>query len=118
MTDSRISAAALPSRPTDIEPVRPPSLQLNFLDGLRGLSALYVAAYHAFLFTGHAGDAEKHLPVIGWFLLYGYLGVPVFIVLSGFVLMLPVVSRGRGLELPGGARKFIRRRARRILPPY
>src|SRR4051794_10844197 len=102
MTDSTISAGPEPSVRADRG--RSPSLQLNFLDGLRGLSAVYMAAYHAFLFTGHTGDAQRRLPVIGWFLLYGYLGVPIFIVLSGFVLMLPVVSRGGGFQLPGGAR--------------
>jgi peptidoglycan/LPS O-acetylase OafA/YrhL len=97
---------------------RSPRVELGFLDGIRGLCALYVAAYHAYLFTGHTGDAERHLPVLGWFVLYGYLGVPVFIVLSGFVLMLPVARAGPALELRGGFWSFMRRRARRILPPY
>lgn len=47
----------------------------------------------------------------------GYIGVPIFIVLSGYVLMLPVASTG-DLTLRGGVGAFLRRRARRILPPY
>lgn len=47
---------------------------------------------------------------------YGRFAVDVFIVLSGFCLMLPVV-RGGGI-LRGGAGLFLRKRARRILPPY
>lgn len=42
--------------------------------------------------------------------------VALFIVLSGFCLMLPVVRRGGVLS--GGAWLFFKRRARRILPPY
>jgi peptidoglycan/LPS O-acetylase OafA/YrhL len=51
----------------------------------------------------------------GW-LLYGHFAVSVFIVISGFCLMLPVV-RGPG-RIPGGPLAFLGRRARRILPPY
>lgn len=47
---------------------------------------------------------------------HGHEAVDVFIVLSGFCLMLPVV-RGRGI-LEGGVRHFFEKRARRILPPY
>jgi peptidoglycan/LPS O-acetylase OafA/YrhL len=42
--------------------------------------------------------------------------VALFIVLSGFCLMLPVVRHGA--EIQGGAWQFFKRRARRILPPY
>lgn len=40
----------------------------------------------------------------------------VFIVISGFCLMLPVIRNGGALK--GGAPAFFRKRARRILPPY
>jgi peptidoglycan/LPS O-acetylase OafA/YrhL len=46
----------------------------------------------------------------------GHANVDVFMVLSGFCLMLPVV-RGDG-TLRGGTRAFFKKRARRILPPY
>jgi peptidoglycan/LPS O-acetylase OafA/YrhL len=48
---------------------------------------------------------------------YGYLGVHLFLVLSGFCLTYPMAREGAGkmrLEL----RRFFRRRAWRILPPY
>src|SRR5581483_3417537 len=48
---------------------------------------------------------------------YGTYAVPVFIVLSGFCLMLPLAQR-QTLDLPGGAGLYLRRRAWRILPPY
>lgn len=92
-------------------------LEMPFLDGLRAFAALYVTVYHAYLFTGNRGDAREELPVLGWFIGYGFVGVPIFIVLSGFVLMLPIL-RQPNYELRGGAVTFIKRRARRILPPY
>lgn len=75
-----------------------------------------MAIYHAFLFTGRSGETRAALPEVGRVLLYGHFAVPVFIVLSGFVLMLPVAARG-DLRLRD-TRVFLRRRARRILPPY
>jgi hypothetical protein len=56
--------------------------------------------------------------VLGWFVLYAYLGVPIFIVLSGFVLMLPVANTGAALELRGGFWSFMRRRWRRTTAPW
>ena len=47
---------------------------------------------------------------------YGHSAVGLFIVLSGFSLMIPV-TRNNGV-LRGGAWKFLGRRAKRILPPY
>ena len=41
----------------------------------------------------------------------------VFIILSGYCLMLPAARRRDG-RLPGGAVAFLGRRARRLLPPY
>src|SRR6266446_573435 len=88
-----------------------------YLDGLRAVAALYVLLHHAFLqvIPNPVTDANR-LP--HWFILFaqGNLAVDVFIVLSGFCLMLPVVSLG--YEVSGGAVHFFRRRARRILPPY
>ena len=101
-----------------------PRLRLDFLDGLRGLAALYVLLYHASLRAGvlaaaaPAQPVAKAISVLHFCLLgYGHLAVAVFIVLSGYCLMLPV-ARTEGAVLPGGALAFIQRRARRILPPY
>ena len=55
-----------------------------------------------------------------WFrrlLEHGAMFVAVFIVLSGYCLMLPVARSRRG-ELRGGTMEYLKRRARRILPPY
>lgn len=95
---------------------KPKRIEFPYLDGLRGLAAISVVFYHAYLFTGKTGQAYAELPQLKPLLGWGYLGVPLFIVLSGYVLMLPVVQRP-GLS-SGGILKFLRRRAKRILPPY
>jgi len=92
-------------------------VDLPYLDGIRGLAALSVVVYHAFLYTGRTGDAFEAMPAWGFLIGFGYLGVPVFIVLSGYVLMIPALSTER-LAFPGGLRGFFYRRSRRILPPY
>jgi peptidoglycan/LPS O-acetylase OafA/YrhL len=101
----------------DASKSQPKRYEFAYLDGLRGLAALAVVVFHAFLFTGRIGESESELPVIKWIVGYGYLGVPVLIVLSGYVLMLPLVHQPR-LTHPRGIADYLRRRARRILPPY
>lgn len=97
--------------------------RLEYLDGIRGLSALYVTASHAyqtysvhFLSQTNGGCADAFLHAMHW-LNYGRSAVAVFIVLSGYCLMLPVVQSEDG-RLAGGTLRFYLRRARRLLPPY
>ncbi len=88
---------------------------LAYLDGLRGLAALYVVVFH--IWGYHQGQmnalATRLVTPFG----FGPYAVGVFIVLSGFCLMLPVARSEDGL-IRGGARRFFLSRARRILPPY
>jgi peptidoglycan/LPS O-acetylase OafA/YrhL len=94
-------------------------LRLEFLDGIRGLAALYVTIFHAWMqidFTASSGG-EKWLVYLTSWMALGRESVAVFIVLSGFCLMLPV-ARSADAILPGGSKGFFYRRARRILPPY
>jgi peptidoglycan/LPS O-acetylase OafA/YrhL len=95
-------------------------IRLTYLDGLRGLAALYVMLHHMSLevwpdqqFNGGGYAVER---LITRPLAFGHYAVDLFIVLSGFCLMLPVV--GSGGKIKGGTWGFLRRRARRILPPY
>jgi peptidoglycan/LPS O-acetylase OafA/YrhL len=83
-----------------------------YLDGLRALCALWVVAHHCW--------SQVHLHGVAAIVLRpfaeGTYAVAMFIALSGFCLMMPVVKSGG--ELRGGAFEFLKRRAWRILPPY
>jgi peptidoglycan/LPS O-acetylase OafA/YrhL len=96
-------------------------LRLEVLDGIRGLAALYVALFHAMGYTGYLTTLQTHASapaaLIAAILDYGAYVVPVFIVLSGFCLMLPLSQRETA-QIPGGVLAYIRRRAWRILPAY
>ncbi|BAY47426.1 acyltransferase 3 [Scytonema sp. HK-05] len=89
-------------------------LRLHYLDGLRGLAALYVVIVHI---NRYMGQEPVFLQLIGKTLRYGNFAVAVFIVLSGYVLMLPV-ARSQSGYLSRGLWDYIQRRSRRILPPY
>lgn len=103
MTDSRATPAA--------------TRHLPYLDGLRALAALFVVLHHAVLQVDFS--AQPLSPVLKKLirpLYYGHYAVDLFIVLSGFCLMIPVM-RGDG-TLKGGVSHFFKRRAWRILPAY
>lgn len=94
-----------------------PPLRLHFLDGLRGLAGLYVLLFHeATPKIDTAGSLSEPLQYLHRFLDQGRHSVVFFIVLSGYSLMIPAARNG-GM-LVGGFRRYIFRRARRILPPY
>ncbi|HSZ57538.1 MAG TPA: acyltransferase [Tepidisphaeraceae bacterium] len=92
---------------------------LKFLDGIRAACALVVVAAHAWLEVWPVGLGRQPTGVTaaltGW-LLYARFAVDVFIMVSGYCLMLPVA--GTDGTLRGGALRFYLRRARRILPPF
>jgi peptidoglycan/LPS O-acetylase OafA/YrhL len=89
-------------------------LHFDFLDGVRGLSAFYVLLFHIVV------DGKEGLIGETFFLnlfRFGHEAVVIFIVLSGFVLTLPV-ARSSVPNLSNGIKHFFRRRAKRILPGY
>lgn len=89
---------------------------LAYLDGLRALAALAVLFCHeGWMHPWEASDGGSHFMPLIRLLGFGHYAVDVFIVLSGFCLMLPVTRKG---HLAGGALFFFKKRARRILPPY
>ncbi len=87
---------------------------LPFLDGIRGLAALYVMIHHFMPLD------VKGLPPIFKTLtspfLFGHFMVGVFIVLSGFSLTLPIASGEKEKRID--FKNYIVRRAKRIIPPY
>ncbi len=97
-----------------------PRLRLHYLDGLRGLAALYVVLNHCYTQAQYSLFTTS-LPMLARMatrlLDFGHLAVDVFIVLSGYCLMLPVV-RSADHQSIGSMKKFFQRRTRRILPPY
>lgn len=102
---------------TQVNPA--PKLHLAYLDGLRALAALYVVLHHASRYAFDNVPPAQMTPaqkLFAFLFTGGGDAVVLFIVLSGFCLMLPVV-RGDG-TLRGGALHFFGKRARRILPPY
>ena len=92
-----------------------PSGQLDFLSGLRGLAALWVVLSHIWIFQSGVVTSSSRWGFLTNWLIYSHLAVDIFIVLSGYCLMLSVAREGK---LKGGAIAFYKKRARRILPPY
>src|SRR3569833_295551 len=94
-------------------------IRLDYLDGIRALAAIYVMLSHGYAtvwpFEYNREPSGMLLKMTNW-LYYGHYAVTVFLVVSGFCLMIPVVRRGGVLS--GGWQRFQQRRARRILPPY
>jgi peptidoglycan/LPS O-acetylase OafA/YrhL len=81
------------------------SKRIPELDGLRGIAILLVVGCHYEVFARQLGGLPK----------FGWVGVDVFFVLSGF-LITSVLLNLRGQEKP--FKTFYARRFRRILPPY
>lgn len=106
-----MSAPALTPAPLRLAP---PPARIAGLDGIRGLAALYVVAHHCWLLCFPGYPANTGPAWTGW-LLHGRLAVVVFITLSGFSLAAAPARNGWRL---GGVVSYLRRRARRILPPY
>jgi len=93
-------------------------VRLDFLDGIRGLAAFYVVFHH--LYQIYLTDPMQPAAGYYWFmplLQWGHHAVAVFIVLSGFCLMMPV-ARSAGGVLREGFAQYVWRRVRRIVPAY
>ncbi len=81
------------------------------IDGLRGIAALLVLLFHAWVYT----DAPLGGGAVRALVAAGGLGVDFFFVISGFVLFLPVARRGGDF---GDVRTYAVRRVARIVPAY
>jgi peptidoglycan/LPS O-acetylase OafA/YrhL len=122
--DAAAAAAALRPVAQQIGLAPGGKLRLEFLDGVRGVAALWVVLNHTAGWENVATNlAHCADPWSTWILgpllllmAHGHMAVAIFIVLSGYCLMLPVARRGGVLE--GGPIRFYLKRARRILPPY
>ena len=83
------------------------------LDGVRGLAILMVIMSHAFESNYEHGNVAVR--IVGALLSYGYFGVDLFFVLSGFLITGILFD---SLKDDGYFRKFYARRALRIFPLY
>ena len=82
------------------------------LDGLRGLAVLLVILFHT---AGGAQSSHPILHTIGRINQSGWIGVPLFFILSGFLI---TGILWRNYEDPHWARSFYMRRILRIFPLY
>ena len=88
--------------------------RLQFVDGLRGVAAMMVVIYH---FRGAISDISPSW-IWPWFdeiLGFGFLGVDVFFVISGFVIWSSVRNY---IHTPAFFARFALRRSIRLDPPY
>jgi peptidoglycan/LPS O-acetylase OafA/YrhL len=90
-------------------------VRYTFVDALRGIAALGVLFFHVYV-GPYEVVLDRHLPrVLTTILSYGWLGVPVFFVISGFVIGKSLSS----LRLsPSSSGNFALRRQIRLDPPY
>src|SRR5580658_1248508 len=107
------------SAPAQIRPTgsKTAARSLDYMDGLRGLLMTMVLLLHIFYVTA---ASKGQLPWYNWTSLWfqpGVYTVGLFVVISGYCLMLPVAISDSG-ALKGGIRGYLRRRFTRIIPPY
>jgi peptidoglycan/LPS O-acetylase OafA/YrhL len=87
-----------------------------FIDALRGIAALSVAAYHIYHYGPLAKAASTVTPrFLDVALRHGWMGVQVFFVISGFVIAYTLRS---AQITPGFLGNFAFRRSLRLDPPY
>ena len=87
------------------------------LDGLRGVAILMVVTFHAVYFNQQHASAP--VQIIGWLIQGGWMGVPLFFGLSGFLISYPFFLR---LARTGGQSAYPRgyalKRLAKIVPPF
>ena len=86
-----------------------PSAHLTAIDGLRGVACFLVIWHHCV----HYGNIRPGW--VGRSVSYGYLGVDLFFLLSGFCLAFPFLQQNKKQFV---WKEYLRRRVLRILPPY
>jgi peptidoglycan/LPS O-acetylase OafA/YrhL len=90
-------------------------LHLNMMDGLRGIAILMVVVSHGFYFNP---NGPTLLVYVGRLIGSGWMGVPIFFVLSGFLISYPFFqARVKNPDF-WYQRGYAARRALKIIPPF
>ena len=91
-------------------------MRFHLIDALRGIAATWVVFFHAYE-GKHIETLSETLPEIIVFILFkmGHAGVPIFFVLSGFVIAHSITRDKVNFNYIG---KFTLRRSIRLDPPY
>lgn len=87
----------------------------DVLDGIRGVAILMVVAFHTFYVNPESGTA---LRVIGNIFGSGWIGVPIFFVLSGFLISYPFFSEREKDSRFWYQNGYAGRRIGKIIPPF
>ncbi|MCE3245402.1 MAG: acyltransferase [Arthrobacter sp.] len=97
-----------------------PPKRLAFLEVLRGLACIWVIFNHAYNAWGpQLPESAPGLWRLAALIAHsGYLGVHLFLVISGFCLCYPLISRQPWQDQIPDWTLFFKRRATRIWPPY
>jgi len=94
------------------------------IEGLRGVAVLWVVAFHYVVLRESAFASDPWIAAVKAFDIanvvahHGFLGVDLFFLITGFLLVLPWFRHADEGRPPPSTRDFYRRRARRILPAY
>lgn len=91
------------------------------IDGLRFVSIALVVLYHLGGYVALRGGFPAHGPEAGFLFRIGargHYGVPIFFVISGFVLGLPFAAQHLAAGRPVRLRPYFVRRLTRLEPPY
>ncbi|TRW79291.1 acyltransferase [Mycolicibacterium sp. 018/SC-01/001] len=90
-----------------------PTGRVDSLTGIRAVAALLVVLTHAAYTTGRYGQGY-----VGLMFSRMEIGVPIFFVLSGFLLFSPWVKASAAGEPAPSVRRYAWHRVRRIMPAY
>ncbi len=101
------------------QPLSAAQARLDTIDVLRGLACLWVIWHHC---LGSLGPTHDHFYRFTRLCVTlanpGWLGVNLFLVLSGFCLYMPLIRKAEEHNIVVNIKQFARRRALRILPAY
>lgn len=90
--------------------------RLAFVDALRGMAAVLVVLHHVDRYRPHGGSPDSIVhPINEMTVHYGWIGVPVFFVISGFVISYSLRNVNISLSVIGN---FLMRRGLRLNPGY